>query len=33
LVGNSRRELVYNKEMLLEIYDRTRDKGGMKKWV
>jgi NADH-quinone oxidoreductase subunit I len=32
MVGSSRRELVYNKEMLLEIYEQTKDKGGIKKW-
>ncbi|GAB4331900.1 MAG: NADH-quinone oxidoreductase subunit I [Candidatus Abyssubacteria bacterium] len=33
MVGYSRRSLIYNKEMLLEIYDKTKDKGGMKKWL
>jgi len=32
MVGNTRRELIYNKEMLMEVYDRTKDEGGMKKW-
>jgi NADH-quinone oxidoreductase subunit I len=33
MVGASRKNLVYNKEMLLEIYDRTKEKGGVKKWL
>ena len=33
MVGGTRRELIYDKEMLLEIYDKTRDEGGMKKWL
>lgn len=32
MVGDTRRGLIYTKEMLLEIYDKTKDKGGMKKW-
>lgn len=33
MVGRSRKDLIYTKEMLLEVYDDTRDEGGMKKWV
>ncbi len=32
MVGATRRGLIYTKEMLLEVYDKTKDKGGMKKW-
>ncbi len=33
MVGTSRRGLIYNKEMLLEVYEKTKHKGGMKKWA
>lgn len=33
MVGASRRGLIYNKEMLLEVYEKTKAKGGMRKWA
>jgi NADH-quinone oxidoreductase subunit I len=33
MVSSSRKEMIYTKEMLLEVYDRTKDEGGMKKWA
>ena len=32
MVSSSRREMIYTKEMLLDVFDRTKHDGGMKKW-
>ncbi len=32
MVSRSRREMIYTKEMLLEVYEETKREGGMKKW-
>lgn len=32
MVGTTRRDMIYDKQMLLRVYDITKDKGGMKKW-
>ena len=33
MVGTSRKEMIYTKERLLDVYDKTKDQGGMKKWA
>ena len=33
MVGSTHREMIYTKEMLLDVYDKTKEEGGIKKWA